>query len=139
MKRANMGGSNNSNTKQNFSYGSYQQSGGGSAGGSYQPPVHYARDQTKTLEDTTSTFYQADNTATAVLNQMTAQRQQISGAHENVYEMRQAMERAKQEMVALQNKYRDRKRKLYVTIFLLGMTDFLLLVRLFQCHGSFFC
>ena len=76
MKRA----SNNNIAK---TYGSYQQGGVGgggvTGGGSYQPPVHYAKDQTKSLEDTTKTFYQTDETATRVLNQMTAQRQQIGG------------------------------------------------------------
>mmetsp|Transcript_11932 Transcript_11932/g.33054 ORF Transcript_11932/g.33054 Transcript_11932/m.33054 type:complete len:143 (+) Transcript_11932:99-527(+) len=130
----------NSN-KNNLFYGS---SGGGagsttSGGSSYRPPIHYAKDQTKAMEDTTRTFYQTDDTANKVLNSMQKQRGQIQGAHEDVHGMREAMERAKQELVVLQQKYRSRKQKLYFTIFLLGLTDFLLLVRMFQCHGSFFC
>lgn len=126
------GNSSNNANRNNLFYGS-------SGGGSYQPPVHYAKDQTKSLEETTRTFYQADETATKVLSTMTNQRQQIQGAHEDVHEMRSAMEKAKQELIDLQNKYRLRKQKLMFTIFLLGLTDLLLLVRLFQCHGSFFC
>eukprot|EP00523_Entomoneis_sp_CCMP467_P021767 CAMPEP_0168836728 /NCGR_PEP_ID=MMETSP0727-20121128/4761_1 /TAXON_ID=265536 /ORGANISM="Amphiprora sp., Strain CCMP467" /LENGTH=137 /DNA_ID=CAMNT_0008890129 /DNA_START=23 /DNA_END=435 /DNA_ORIENTATION=- len=132
----------NSN-KNNLFYGS---SGGGSAlevlpaaAPPTDPPIHYAKDQTKAMEDTTRTFYQTDDTANKVLNSMQKQRGQIQGAHEDVHGMREAMERAKQELVVLQQKYRSRKQKLYFTIFLLGLTDFLLLVRMFQCHGSFFC
>ena len=108
-------------------------------GGSYQPPVHYAADQTKTLEDTTKAYYQADETAANVLQKMTNQRQQIEGAHNNVWEMRQATEKAKRELMELQQKYRLKKQRLYVTIFLLGLTDLLLFFRIVQCHGNFFC
>eukprot|EP00527_Entomoneis_sp_CCMP2396_P008440 CAMPEP_0198146788 /NCGR_PEP_ID=MMETSP1443-20131203/31409_1 /TAXON_ID=186043 /ORGANISM="Entomoneis sp., Strain CCMP2396" /LENGTH=137 /DNA_ID=CAMNT_0043810865 /DNA_START=55 /DNA_END=468 /DNA_ORIENTATION=- len=135
----------NTAARNNLFHGSpsYQTAGAAgasaSAGGSYQPPVHYAKDQTKSLEDTTRIFHQADETATKVLSTMTHQRNQIEGAHEDVHDMRHAMKKAKEELMELQQKYRLRKQKLYVTIFLLGLTDFLLLVRLLQCHGSFFC
>lgn len=120
---------NNSNNTKN--YNTYQSG--------YRPPVHYANDQTKSLEDTTKTFYQADDTAGRVLDQMTAQRQQLEGAHTNVWEMRQATEKAKREIQELQTKYRERKQRLYVWIFVLGLTDLLLLLRIFQCRGNFFC
>jgi hypothetical protein len=121
-------------------YPSYQQ--GGAAAtlfGGYQPPVHYASDQTKTLEDATKTFYEADETAGNVLQKMTAQRQQISLASGNVWEMRTATEAAKREIQALQKKYREKKRRLYVTIALLSVTDLLLFFRILQCRGNFFC
>lgn len=107
--------------------------------GGYRPPIHYAADQTKTLEDSTQAYYQADETAARVLNQMTAQRQQIQGANNSVWGMREATEKAKREMTELHKKYREKKQRLYVTIALLGLTDLLLLLRIFQCHGNFFC
>jgi len=105
----------------------------------YQPPIHYASDQTKTLEDSTKVYYQADETAGNVLQKMTAQRQQLEGAHDNVWEMRQATEAAKRELKALQQKYRQKKQRLYIVISLLSITDLLLFLRLLQCRGSFFC
>ncbi|EEC43361.1 predicted protein [Phaeodactylum tricornutum CCAP 1055/1] len=114
-------------------YGSYQQSG------SYQPPVHYAADQTKTLEDTTKTYYQADETAVQILNQMTTQRQQVQSASGNVWDMRQATEKAKHEIQSLQQKYREKKRRLYVLIAVLSLTDTVLFFRILQCRGNFFC
>lgn len=107
--------------------------------GGYQPPVHYASDQTKTLEDTTKTLYQTDETAGSVLQKMTAQRQQIGSASDNVWEMRQATEAAKREILALQQKYRQKKRNLYALIALLSVTDLLLFFRILQCKGNFFC
>lgn len=130
MKRPNSGsGSNNTN------YGSYQNSGSGN----YQPPVHYAADQTKTLQDTTKAYYQADETAQNILNQMEAQRQTIVGGHNDVYEMREATEKARREMTELQAKYRAKKQRLYLWIAMLSMTDLLLFFRIIQCRGSFFC
>jgi hypothetical protein len=130
-------------------YHSYQQSGatGGISGppapatlfGGYQPPVHYASDQTKTLEDAAKTFYEADETAGNVLQKMTAQRHQIHSASDNVWEMRGATESAKREIQALQQKYREKKRRLYVMIAVLSVTDLLLFFRLLQCRGGFFC
>lgn len=58
-------------------------------GGTYRPPIHYAADQTKVMQDTTQTYYQADETAARVLHQMTAQRQQIEGANNSVWGMRE--------------------------------------------------
>ena len=121
----------NPNTGENR-YPSYQQ-------GSYQPPVHYAADQTKKLEDTTKTFYQADETAGHVLGHMTAQRHQIEGAHGNVWEMRQATDKAKREIEELHAKYRAKKQRLYVMIAGLSLVDMLLFFRILQCKGNFFC
>jgi hypothetical protein len=90
------------------------------------------------MEDTTQAYYQADETAARVLHQMTAQRQQIEGANNSVWEMRQATEKAKREIAELHKKYRLKKQRLYVTIALLGTADLLLFIRLLQCHGNFF-
>ena len=107
--------------------------------GGYRPPIHYAADQTKVMEDTTQAYYQADETAARVLSQMTAQRQQIEGANNSVWGMREATEKAKREMSELHRKYREKKQRLYITIALLGLTDLLLFLRILQCHGNFYC
>ena len=98
MKRANSG------KKNGLFPSSYQQ-------GTYQPPVHYAADQTKTVEDTTKIFHQTDETAGRVMDQMIAQRQQITGAHDKVWHMREKTEQAKRELQDLQYKYRQKKRR----------------------------
>jgi hypothetical protein len=82
---------------------SYQKMQG--SGGGYQSPVSYALDQPKSLEHTTRTYYQAEHTAGQVLNQMTAQRRQIMGAHNDVWDMRQTTEKVKQELEELKLKY----------------------------------
>lgn len=119
-------------------FNSYQQ-GSTSVVSGYQPPIFYASDQTKVLEDTTKTFYQTDETAGHVLNQLTAQRHQILGAHDNVWEMRQTTEKAKRELEDLRQKYRQKKQRLYMWIAVLALTDTLLFFRILQCHGNFFC
>ena len=106
---------------------------------SYQQGVYYAADQTKTLQDTTKTYYQAEETSTNVLERMTAQRQQLQGATDNVWEMRETTEKAKQEIQELQAKYREKKMRLYVMIVALGLADLLLLLRIIHCHGNFYC
>jgi hypothetical protein len=98
-----------------------------------------AEDQTKTLQDTVATHYQAAETANAVLNQLHGQRQQLQGANEDVWQTRQLTEETKRELYALQAKYREKKNKLKVIIVLLGLVDFLMLLRLIRCRGSFFC
>ena len=123
-------------------YSSYQQQGPPNimaTGIGYQPPVFYAADQTKTLEDTTKTYYQAEDTANQVLQQMTAQRQQILGAHGNVNELRITAEKTKRELEALRVKYRQKKQKLYMWIAGLSIVDLLLFIRILQCHGNFYC
>lgn len=105
----------------------------------YQPPVFYAADQTKTLEDTTKTFYQADETAGHVLHTLQGQRQQISSAHNNAKSMKDMTDETKRELENLKKKYRERKQKLYVWIGTLAIVDVLLLLRIFQCHGNFYC
>lgn len=118
----------------NNRFNSYQQSG------SYVPPgQQYAEKQTGVLSETVKAQYEAETTANAVLQQMNAQRQQIQGANEDVWDMRHATEETKRELRDLQDKYRARKRKLYMWIALLGTVDFLLFLRLLRCGGSFFC
>jgi len=120
------------------SYQSYQ-SGGSNLPAGYQPPIHYASDQTRTLEDTTKTYYQTDETSQQVLQTLKVQRQQLGSAHDDVWQMRQATEQAKREIIELQKKYRRKKQKLLVTIAALSMLDLLLLFRILQCRGNFFC
>ena len=121
MKRANSGG----NSKQQYT--------------SYQQGVYYAADQTKTLENTTQAYHQADDTANKVLQQMSTQRQQIQGAHDDVWQMRMSTEQAKRELEELQAKYRAKKNRLYMWIAGLAVTDFLLFLRILQCRGNFYC
>jgi hypothetical protein len=124
-------------------FNSYQKGGtqaatpSGNAG--YQPPVFYASSQTDVLRDTTKTFYQADETAGKVLDQLTMQRQQITGAHDNVWIMRQTTEKAKRELEELRQKYRQKKHRLYMWIAILSIADILLFFRILQCHGNFYC
>ena len=104
----------------------------------YVPPT-YAEQQTDVLQDSVQTQYQAEGTAQAVLSQMHAQRGQLNHAAGDVWEMRQTTEQARREITALQDKLKRKKRRLYMMIAGLGLTDFLLFVRMIQCGGSFFC
>ncbi len=70
---------------------------------------------------------------------MQTQRQQLQGAHGNVWEMRQAAEKAKHDITALIKKAREKKLRLQIIILVLAAIDFLLFMRLVQCGGSFFC
>jgi hypothetical protein len=118
----------------NNRFNSYQQSG------SYTPPGQpYADQQTGVLSDTVQTQYQAENTANAVLNQLHTQRNQLTGANDNVWEMRQATEATKRELQDLSVKYRAKKQRLYVIIAIMSSIDFILFLRIIRCHGSFFC
>jgi hypothetical protein len=72
----------------------------------YQPPVFYAADQTQTLAETTTTFYQADETAGHVLSTLQAQRQQIGNAHDQAKRMKDATDAAQRELELLHRKYR---------------------------------
>ena len=107
--------------------------------GTYQPPPTFAEHQTDVLVDTMKTQYAAEGTANAVLTQLTEQRHQLSGAHENVWQMRTATDNAKRELQELHNKYQSKKLRLYATIAALGLVDLLLFFRIAQCRGSFFC
>jgi hypothetical protein len=107
--------------------------------GGYQPPVHYAADQTETLHDTAKTYYQTDETANNVLQKMTQQRSQLHSADGSVYEMRQATAAAKRQIEELQRKNRQKKQRLYVMIAAVGLADMLLFFRMIQCRGGFFC
>ena len=115
----------------NNRFQSYQQ-------GSYQPPATYADKQTEVLTDTVKTQYQAEGTANDVLTRMTEQRHQLTEAHENVWQMRHATEKAKRELQDLNKKYQAKKLRLYVTIAALGLTDLILFLRIVQCRGGFF-
>lgn len=118
----------------NNRFNSYQQSG------SYNPPGQaYAEQQGNILSDTVKTQYHAEETANAVLSQLHGQRQQLRGANDDVWEMRNATEQTKRELRDLAAKYKEKKRKLYMWIILLGTLDFLLFLRLLRCRGSFFC
>ena len=98
-----------------------------------------AEQQTRTLQDTVATQYQAEETANAVLNQLHGQRQQIQGANDDVWQTRQLTEETKTELCALQAKYREKKNRLKFIIALLTLLDCLMFFRLLSCRGSFFC
>jgi hypothetical protein len=70
---------------------------------------------------------------------MQGQRQQLKGAHDNVWEMRQSAEKAKRDITQLIKKARQKKLRLQFIALGLALVDFFLLVRLLQCGGSFFC
>jgi hypothetical protein len=105
----------------------------------YQPPIHYAADQTSTLEETTSAYYAAERTAGEVLGQLTSQRSQLHHANDDVWQLRESTEKAKRELESLRIKYRQKKQKLYMMIALLSTVDMILFFRILQCHGNFFC
>lgn len=118
----------------NNRFNSYQQSG------SYVPPgKNFADQQTNVLADTVKTQYQAEDTANAVMSRLHGQRNQLEGANDDVWDMRQATEQTKRELRDLQAKYRQKKMRLYMWIAVLGSLDFLLFLRLLRCRGSFFC
>src|SRR6476661_8037032 len=80
--------------------------------GGYQPPVHYAADQTATLQVTAKTYYQTDETANNVLQKMTLQRSQLQSAHGSVDEMRLATAAARRQIEDLLRKNRQKKQRL---------------------------
>lgn len=85
------------------------------------------------------THYNAEGTAATVLSQLTTQRQQLTGAKENVWEMRQAAEKAKKDLSALAAKQRWKKQRLQMIAATLAVLDLFLFARLVRCGGSFFC
>mmetsp|Transcript_11954 Transcript_11954/g.16536 ORF Transcript_11954/g.16536 Transcript_11954/m.16536 type:complete len:150 (-) Transcript_11954:239-688(-) len=108
----------------------------------YQPPVvgnAYAEQQTGVMEDTMKTHYEAEGTAATVLSQMTTQRYQLQGAHDNVHEMRETTAKAKQNLEELRTKMLKKKRKLQAIAAVLAIADIFLFFRLLYCGGSFFC
>jgi cell division protein ZapA (FtsZ GTPase activity inhibitor) len=107
--------------------------------GTYQPPPTYTAQQTEVLVDTMKTQYAAEGTANDVLTQMTEQRHQLTGAHDNVWHMRAATDNAKRELQELNNKYQSKKMRLYFVITALGIADIMLFLRIAQCRGGFFC
>jgi len=82
---------------------------------------------------------QTESTSGAVLSQMRTQRGQLEGAHENVWEMRQAAEKAKKDISTMVKKARQKKFRLQIIAAVLAAVDFFLFVRLVSCGGSFFC
>lgn len=105
------------------------------------PPVSgsYAQQQTQVMEDTMRTHYETEATSAAVLSQMRTQRGQLQGAHDNVWEMRQAAEQAKKDISSMVKKARQKKLRLQIIIAVLAALDFILFIRLLSCGGSFFC
>mmetsp|Transcript_31901 Transcript_31901/g.48927 ORF Transcript_31901/g.48927 Transcript_31901/m.48927 type:complete len:147 (+) Transcript_31901:161-601(+) len=121
----------------NNRYNSYQK---GSGPGSYQPPGQvYADKQTDVLHDTVKTQYATEGTAATVMNQLQQQRQQIQGAHDDLWETKETTEVAKRELADLAAKNRKKKQRLYFIIAVLSTTDLLLFLRIAKCRGSFFC
>eukprot|EP00540_Astrosyne_radiata_P022065 CAMPEP_0116837668 /NCGR_PEP_ID=MMETSP0418-20121206/8779_1 /TAXON_ID=1158023 /ORGANISM="Astrosyne radiata, Strain 13vi08-1A" /LENGTH=127 /DNA_ID=CAMNT_0004467573 /DNA_START=93 /DNA_END=476 /DNA_ORIENTATION=- len=109
---------------------------------SYQnspPGKTYAEQQTNVLQDTVKTQYEADSTAANVLSQMHQQRQQLQGTRDDVMGMRTATAQAKQELTEIYDRNRRKKRRLYFIIAVLSIVDLALIIRIIQCHGSFFC
>ena len=70
---------------------------------------------------------------------MQGQRQQLNGAHNNVWEMRQAAEKAKRDLTSMVHQARKKKLKLQIIAAGLAFIDFVLFLRLLGCGGSFFC
>ena len=111
----------------------------------YQPPsisdpkASYAEQQTYITEDSLRTQYQAEGTANTVLSQMTTQRYQLQGAHDNVADMRQTTELARKELQIMAQKVGAKKRRLQMIIALLVVLDTFCFLRLSFCGGSFFC
>jgi|EP01083_Nonionella_stella_P014356 hypothetical protein len=109
---------------------------------SYRPPKvsgSYAQQQTQVMEDTMRTHYETEATSAAVLSQLRTQRGQLDGANKNVWEMRQAAERAKKDITSMAKKVRKKKMRLQMIAIVLAVVDFVLFVRLVQCGGSFYC
>lgn len=109
---------------------------------SYRPPNvsgSYAQQQTQVMEDTMRTHYETEATSAAVLSQLRTQRGQLDGANANVWEMRQAAERAKKDITSMAKKVRKKKMRLQMIAIVLAVVDFMLFVRLVQCGGSFYC
>jgi len=121
----------------NLRQGGYQ-----SGSGSYQPPHvsgNYSEQQTGIMEDTMRTHYQAEGAAATVLSQMTQQRQQLHGANDVVYNMKETTEKAKNEMTNLIAKVRAKKQKLQLIVAVLSAVDLFLFLRIVACGGTFFC
>uniref|UniRef100_A0A7S3QDT0 t-SNARE coiled-coil homology domain-containing protein n=1 Tax=Chaetoceros debilis TaxID=122233 RepID=A0A7S3QDT0_9STRA len=109
---------------------------------SYRPPKvsgSFAQQQTQVMEDTMRTHYETEATSAAVLSQLRTQRGQLDGANTNVWEMRQAAERAKKDITSMAKKVRKKKMRLQMIVIVLAVVDFVLFVRLIQCGGSFYC
>lgn len=109
---------------------------------SYAPPAvsgSFAQQQTQIIEDTMKTHYETEATSAAVLSQMRQQRQQLQGAQSNVWEMREAAEKAKRDLTSMAARQRKKKLKLQIIAGALALIDLILFLRLIQCGGSFFC
>jgi len=84
-------------------------------------------------------FVKTEGTAATVLTQMQTQRQQLQGANQNVWEMRQATEKAKKDITSMVRRTRRKKLKLQMIAAALAAIDLFLFLRLVQCGGRFFC
>ena len=99
----------------------------------------YQEQQSHIVEDSLKTNYEAEGTAAAVLSQMSTQRYQLKAAHDDVWEMREATEKAKRELADMHAKSRKKKKRLQMIIGVFAVADTFLLLRLLRCGGSFFC
>ena len=112
---------------------------------SYQAPTYaknedsYQQQQTGIVEDSLKTNYDADGAAAVVLSQMTTQRYQLKSAQDDVWQMREATEKAKRELADMYAKSQAKKRRLQMIIAILATTDTILFFRLLKCGGGFIC
>ncbi|GMI05008.1 hypothetical protein TrLO_g2863 [Triparma laevis f. longispina] len=91
------------------------------------------------LRDTIAKNYEAQATASNVMYNMNGQRDQLEGARGNVLEIKEMTKLAKAELEELRRKATWRRRKLYVIIGVLSITDMFLFYRLAKCGGYFWC
>jgi len=135
-------GGGNSNDDRHGLNNRYQGGYQSSHSNNYKPPAvsgNYAQQQTHVMEDTMRTHYETEGTAATVLTQMQTQRQQLQGANQNVWEMRQATEKAKKDITSMVRRTRRKKLKLQMIAAALAAIDLFLFLRLVQCGGRFFC
>ncbi|GMH99068.1 hypothetical protein TrVE_jg9174 [Triparma verrucosa] len=91
------------------------------------------------LRDTIAKNYEAQATASNVMFNMNGQRDQLEGARENVRGVQEMTKLAKVELEEIRMKATWRRRKLYVIIAVLSITDAFLFYRLAKCGGYFWC
>ena len=125
-------------------WGQGESTGQPSNSSKYQAPKlgdgnSYQEEQNYIVRDSLKTNYDADGTAAAVLSQMTTQRYQLQSAHDDVFQMREATEKAKRELADMYAKNQAKKRRLQMIIAVLAVTDMFLFLRLLKCGGSFIC
>jgi len=106
---------------------------------SYQTGGTISEQQNNTLQDTTTAYYQADDTANHVLERLSAQRTQLEHATGHVDGMQNATAQAQLEMRELRKKIMEKKQRLYFVIGMLTITDLFLFWRIVHCGGNFYC